>query len=135
MQISNLYECWRNVLSADKSQLQTPTSYISRVAGIQIALVAKQGIADCEIQILSELNRLIQTSKRPPKESPRFILQAGGEGVAVAVAVAVTIAFGTPIHIWIHNPSILVISASCTKLLLLLFLLTSFLSPRLCRTA
>lgn len=68
LRITNLYECWRNVLSGNSLQLQTPTSHISRVAGIQFAVIAKQGIADCEIQMLSKLDDLIQRSKRPSKE-------------------------------------------------------------------
>jgi hypothetical protein len=69
LRITNLYECWRNVLSANKTQFPTPSSYISQAAGVQIALVAKQGIAECEIQMLSKLDDLIQKSKRPPKEA------------------------------------------------------------------
>jgi hypothetical protein len=58
-----------NVLSANKAQFSTLSPYISKVAGIQIALVAKEGIAECEIQMLSALDDLIQKSKRLPKEA------------------------------------------------------------------
>jgi hypothetical protein len=44
-------------------------SYIAKVAGLQIALVAKQGIAEYEMLILSEIDAHIYTPKRPSKEN------------------------------------------------------------------
>lgn len=73
LRITNLYECSRTLLSADKSQVQGTLSYISRAAGIQIALVAKRGVADCELQILSELDSLVQKSKKLSKDSQLHI--------------------------------------------------------------
>jgi hypothetical protein len=69
LRIMNLYECWRNILSANKTPFSTLSSCVAKAAGIQIALVAKQGIAECEIQMLSKLDDIIHKSKRPPKDA------------------------------------------------------------------
>ncbi|KAF4625661.1 hypothetical protein G7Y89_g12503 [Cudoniella acicularis] len=68
LRITHLYECLRK-LFAQKTQPQMPASYISKAALVQIALVAKQGIAESELIILSELDNFVQRSKRPSKES------------------------------------------------------------------
>jgi hypothetical protein len=73
LRITNLYECWRNILSANKTPFPALSSYVAKAAGVQIALVAKQGIAECEFRILSELDELIHKSKRPPEDAELLI--------------------------------------------------------------
>jgi hypothetical protein len=72
----NLYECWRNVLLVQGEQSHEDMHYISKTAGLQIALIAKQGIAEYEMEILSEIDALICKPKRPSKEN-EFPIWAG----------------------------------------------------------
>lgn len=73
----NLYECWRNVLFVQSEQFdEEDIWYVSKTAGLQIALVAKQGIAEYEMEILSEIDALIGKPKRPSKEN-EFPIWAG----------------------------------------------------------
>lgn len=72
----NLYECWRNVLLVQDGQCHEDMWYISKTAGLQIALVAKKGIAKYEMEILSEIDALICKPKRPSKEN-EFPIWAG----------------------------------------------------------
>lgn len=77
LSIMNLYECWRNVLFAQGEQFhEEDIWYISKTAGLQIALVAKQGITKYEMEILSEIDALIGKPKRPSKEN-EFPIWAG----------------------------------------------------------
>jgi hypothetical protein len=72
----NLYECWRNVLLVQREQSHEDMHYISKTAGLQIALIAKQSIAEYEMEILSEIDALICKPKRPSKEN-EFPIWAG----------------------------------------------------------
>ncbi|KAH8746192.1 hypothetical protein BGZ57DRAFT_862297 [Hyaloscypha finlandica] len=76
LSIMNLYECWRNVLLVQGEQSHEDMHYISKTAGLQIALIAKQGIAEYEMEILSEIDALICKPKRPSKEN-EFPIWAG----------------------------------------------------------
>jgi hypothetical protein len=67
IRLSCLHAVWCLALPQPRTSREQPYQYASKVVHTQIKVIAARGIVDLEVEILSELQKLIFSSKGPGK--------------------------------------------------------------------